>query len=156
MKKWTTILACMACALAVAMAGCSSIVQMDSTKREVLAVPDGLNEPATWEKVGKEVQAGRDVVLKIRKGQSIPLVLTLVFPGVQLKTGENSLLFTRDVYLLISSSMMRISPDGQRWADIGDMASHRELFGFSGGDIAVGFSATKEAGARISVDVKTR
>lgn len=142
--------------LAMVLAGCSSIVVMDSTKREVLPVPDGLNEPATWEKVGKEIQAGRDVVLKIRKGQSIPLVIALVFPGVQLKTGENSLVFTRDIYLLISSSAMKISPDGQRWADIGDLASHKDLFGFSGGDISVGFSATKEAGARISVDVKTR
>ena len=142
--------------LAMVLAGCSSIVVMDSTKREVLSVPDGLNEPATWEKVGKEIQAGSDVVLKIRKGQTIPLVIALVFPGVQLKAGENSLVFTRDLYLLISSSAMKISPDGQRWADIGDLASHKELFGFSGGDIAVGFSATKEAGARITVDVKTR
>jgi hypothetical protein len=141
--------------LAAFSVGCTSIHLMDSTKREVLQVPDGLNEPATWEKVGKEIQAGRDVVLKIRKGQTIPLVITLVFPGAQLKAGENSIVFTRDLYLLISNSAMQVSPDGQRWADIGDFASHKELFGLSGGDISVGFSATKEAGARISVDVKT-
>jgi hypothetical protein len=145
-----------AASLALTLAACSSIQLMDSSKREILQVPDGVSEPATWEKVGKEIQAGRDVVLKIRRGQTIPLLMTLVFPGVQLKTGENSLVFTRDVYLLISNSAMKISPDGQRWADIGDFASHRELFGFNGGDISLGFSATKEAGARISVDVKTR
>jgi hypothetical protein len=143
-------------ASSIVLAACSSIHLMDSTKRDVISVPDGVSEPATWEKVGKEIQAGRDVVLKIRKGQTIPLVITLVFPGVQLKAGENSLVFSRDLYLLLSSSAMQISPDGRRWADIGDLASHKELFGFSGGDISVGFRATKEEGARIAVDVKTR
>ena len=152
----SVISAFLAVSLSMGLAGCSSIVLMDSTKREVIPVPDGLDRPDTWEQVGKEIQAGRDVVLKIRSGQTLPIRITLDFTGVQLTAGENRLVFTRDLYLLVSSANMKISPDGQRWADIGDFASHKELFGFKGGDIAVGFQATKETGARISLDVKTR
>jgi hypothetical protein len=136
--------------------GCTSIYHMDSTQLKVIPVSEAISEPAKWADVGKELQEGKDVVFHIREGQTIPLRVNMALPMATLQPGKNSLLFTRDTYLLISRSAMRISPDGQRWADISDFKSQKALFGFSKGGVSVGFHATKEEGTEISVDIMTK
>ncbi len=148
--------ACLIVSLLLLITGCTSIYRMDSTQLKVIAVSEAMSEPAKWADVGRELQEGRDVVLHIREGQTIPIKVNMVLPMATLQPGTNSLIFTRDTYLLISRSAMRISPDGQRWANINDFKSQKTLFGFNKGDLSVGFYATEEKGTEISVDIITK
>ena len=136
--------------------GCASIHRMDSTKLKVIPVSEDGSRSAQWEEAGKMIQEGKEVVFLIREGQAIPLKVNLVLPMARLQPGKNSLVFSRDTYLLISRSILRISPDGQRWADVGDLKSQKKLFGFNQGDLSVGFHASKEEGTQISIDVMTK
>lgn len=136
--------------------GCTSIHRMDSTQLNVFPVSEAISEPARWADAGRELQEGKDVVFHIREGETIPVKVNMVLPMATLQPGKNNLVFTRDTYLLISRSAIRISPDGQRWADINDVKSQKVLFGFNKGGLSVGFHATAEEGAEISVDIVTK
>ena len=61
---------------------------------------------------------------------------------------------TQDTYLLISKSRFMVSPDGERWAQLHDLKTIKELYGFnSKGHLMVGFGITKEDGAQVTLDV---
>jgi hypothetical protein len=150
--KWMAVLP----AAVLLFSGCSSITRVDSSTLTVVPVSEVVAEPARWEAVGKEIQAGRPVVFHIPKGGSLPLKLTMALPMTTLEAGENRLRFTRDTYLLVTRSSLRIGPDGQRWADISDFQAQKELFGYREGSLSIGFHATKAEGTHIAVDIRTR
>jgi hypothetical protein len=142
--------------LLLQLSGCATIYQMDSTQHKVITVSDVISEPAKWQNIFKEIQVGNEVIFHLREGQSIPLIVNLEHPLVTLKAGKNNLVFVRDAYLLISQSKMRISLDGQRWANIGDFKSQKELIGAEKGVFSVGFGATQEEGTQINVNVSVK
>jgi hypothetical protein len=135
--------------------GCATIHRMDIAKLNVISVPEIVADPAKMLDYAKIIQEGKDIVFKIPEGQAIPLKLNLDSPVAKLDPGKNQVVFTRDVYLWISKSQARVSPDGQRWADIGNLKSIGKVFGFGKGQFSLGFYATKEEGAAVSVDLKT-
>ena len=135
--------------------GCATIHRMDSAKLNVIPVSEIVADPAKMLDYAKIIQEGKDIVFKIPKGQAIPLKLSLDLPVAKLEPGKNQVVFTRDVYLWISKSQARVSPDGQRWADIGNLKSIGKVFGFGKGQVSLGFFATKEEGAAVNVDLKT-
>lgn len=134
-------------------AGCASIYRADVMQLNVLRLSDVDNEPAMWEEVGKKIQGGNDVVLFIQKGQAVPIDMNVALPMATLQPGANRLVFTRDTYLLVSNSHMRISPDGIRWADLSDLKTQNALFGYNGGALSVGLHSTKEEGTCFTLDV---
>ena len=136
--------------------GCASIYRADITRLNVVPLSEVDAEPAKWEEVGKELQEGKDVVFFIQKGQAIPLEMNVALPMATLQPGANSLVFTRDTYLLVSHSNMRISPDGRRWANISDLKSQKKLFGYKEGALSVGLHSTKEEGTKITLDIMTK
>jgi hypothetical protein len=143
----------MSFAVCIFLTGCTTVHRMDGTELTTISASDAQAEPGKWEEIGKQVSAGKAVVVKIEAGQKIPLNLTMTSPMANLVPGENQLLFTRDAYLYISPAIFRISPDGQRWAEIQDIKTQRKLFGFKKGNLSVGFGVAKAKGPPISVDI---
>ncbi len=81
--------------------------------------------------------------------------MTMFLPVAKLETADHRLMFTQDTFLLVSSSKMRVSPDGQRWANIYDVDSQKKLFGLDKGSVSVGFQVAKEAGPVFTLDITT-
>ena len=133
--------------------GCAAIHRMDGTKFTTISASAAQAEPGKWEEIGKQVSAGKAIVVKIEAGQKVPLKLTMTSPMANLLSGENQLLFIRDAYLYISPAKFRVSPDGQRWAEIQDIKAQRKLFGLKKGALSVGFGAAKGEAPQISVDI---
>jgi len=137
--------------------GCASIHKIAIDRGKVIAVANIITEQAKMEDLSKGIQAGKDYVFFIGKGQSIPLKASLNLPMAKIAPVKNSIIFTQDTYLMISKSGLMISPDGERWALIQDLKTQKELFGAgkSKGYLSIGFGITKEDGAAITLDVGT-
>ncbi len=142
--------------IATIAAGCDSITRVDSTKLRTVAVASLKSSPEQWREVEVDLSAGRECVFVVRKGESIPLDAHVALPMARLQSEKTNLVFTSDTYFLVSQGSMRISPDGQRWADIDDIRAQRELFGFKSGQVGFGFSASETAGAKFSLDIQTK
>jgi hypothetical protein len=140
------------CVAILLFTGCSHIYRIDGAKLYTVSVSEARTEPGKWEEFGKQISAGKAAIVRIEAGQKIPLKMTMALPVAGLVSGENQLVFTHDAYLYISSVKLRISPDGQRWADIQDLRAQKKLFGFKKGDFSIGFRVTKEDGPQIPVD----
>ncbi len=136
--------------------GCATIHNITIDRAKVMPVATIMSDPALLEAFGKDVQGGKEVVVFIKKGQTVPIKIKLTLPMAELEPAKNSLVFTQDTYLLISLSKSRfmVSPDGERWAQLQDFKVQRELYGFNNkGHFLVGFGITKEAGAQVTLEV---
>jgi hypothetical protein len=129
---------------------------MDSTKLNVINAEELMSGQAKLEEVIKSIQNGNTHVFKITKGQQIPLKININLPIMNIEPVKNKIVFTRDTYLLISKSEMKISPDGRSWADIDDITSIKKLYGINKqGQLSVGYGLKKDEGAFFSLDIKT-
>jgi len=122
---------------------------MDMRTARVVTIPDGMSE-----EVAKCMEAGETVVFKVPGGQRIPLKMTADLQVLKLEPGENHILFQQDVYLWVHGSGMRISPDGQLWADLHDMKQIKKVFGLRKGSVSAGFYITREEGPFIVLEVR--
>jgi hypothetical protein len=136
--------------------GCANIHHIAIDRGNVMPVANITPEQqAKLEDLYKGLQAGKQYVFFIAKGQSIPLKATVTLPMAKVEPGKNSVVFTQDTYLLISKSGLMIGPDGERWALIQDLKTQKELFGIGKekGHFMIGFGITKEEGPLVTVDV---
>jgi hypothetical protein len=134
--------------------GCAGVHRIAVDRSRVMPVSTIISDPAALEAFGKDIQGGREVVVFIRKGQTVPIKARLTLPMAELEPAKNSMVFTQDTYLLISKSRFMVSPDGERWAQLHDLKTIKELYGFnSKGHLMVGFGITKEDGAQVTLDV---
>lgn len=138
------------------MAGCANIYKMNKAELKVVPVSSVLTDTAKWEAIGKDIQAGKEAIFLINKGQSIPVKFNFSSPIAKLNPGKNTLMFTQDTYLLVSSTKMRISTDGESWADIHDFQALKSLLGYKNGTLSVGLGANKEEGTQISIDISAK
>jgi len=141
--------------LAQAGIGCAGVQVLDIDRSQVIPVSTLTPDSAAQRNLGKALQEGKEVVVFIPKGQSVPINVNLAVPMASLAPSKNNLVFTRDTYLLFSNSRFMISPDAERWAPIGDFAAQKDLYGYKGGHLLIGFGVTKEAGPIISLDMGT-
>ena len=86
----------------------------------------------------------------------MPLKAEMDTPIATLIPGDNQIRFNRDAYVHISNRMMLVSPDGERWASIGDWDVLKKLFGIEGGAFNLGFGATEEDGSFMTMKITTR
>ena len=93
--------------------------------------------------------------LKVEEGTRLPLELDSSLPFATFETGESFVEFVSDVYLYMSDKKFMVSPDGQRWAEMGDWKAIKRVFGFKQGHLAIGLGVIKDRGAFMSVVVKT-
>jgi hypothetical protein len=126
--------------VAVLAAGCTTVHRVDSSRFEVIPVPEGIQDPAALQDVAQSITNGVPVIFKIAKGEQMPLKLTVDVPIGHLEAGQNTLVFTRDTYFLISHRGMLLSPDGQRWGSITSPKSLAKVFGYKRGEFSFGFA----------------
>lgn len=136
--------------------GCSSITRVDTSTLKSVRIATLATQPKEWEEIDALLQAGKSVVFVVGKGESMPLETRVVMPMATVQSQGTALVFTCETYFLVDSGSMRISPDGQRWADIEDLRAQRELFGWSSGSASFGFSASNDAGAKFILDIRTK
>ncbi len=140
-------------AVVLVASGCQSITHFDSSKMKAVEIASTKATPEQLKEAGVVIDAGGESLFLIRKGESLPLVLTVQLPMATVGAGQNILVFTSDTYLLISHAGLRISPDGQRWANIEDLSGQRKLFGFSSGTMSMGLSASESGPAQATIDI---
>lgn len=138
-----------ACAAALAAAGCSGIRTIDAgtVKTLTLAELPAAAAPAA----GVAPVGPGPMIVRVRAGERIPLRLELAAPFAELAAGENALVFSRDVYLYVAPDDVMIGFDGVRFARMGDWEAIRELAGIEGGTLSIGFGAGVSEGPRIDV-----
>lgn len=140
-------------ALVLALAtGCSGVRQLDvkDTPTYTLADLQSQGDAAAARLTGK----GGATIVHVRKGEELPVLMSIDVPGLTFVPGVNTLRFNRDLYLLISPDGAFLSPDGANWAKMGDNRAMHELFGLGkGGTFQLGIGASKERGAFVNAAV---
>lgn len=142
--------------LSLVAAGCASVQRRDITQFKVIPFSEVVEDPSKWQDIGKEINDGRTVIFKVAQGQRVPLKLTMDLPVGTIEKSENSLTFSREMYVLMSKTNWQVSPDGQRWASPWNIRSMKKMFGFKKGQLSVGIQGTKEAGTFISIELKAK
>lgn len=93
------------------------------------------------------------LIVRVPAGTRLPLRLQVdtPFPAV-VEPGDNHVRLDRDVWFYLRGRQMALSPDGERWADIGRWKAVARLFGGGGGgSFSVGAGITREEGPAIHV-----
>ncbi|WP_255991913.1 hypothetical protein [Chitinolyticbacter albus] len=132
-------------------AGCTTIHQMDGTQMKIVTLPDGMSE-----EIANDMRAGEKVIFKIPKGQSVPVKVSIDLPTLKLENGTNNAVFAQDVFMIVSPTGLRISPDAQRWAAIEDFEAIKTLFELPPGRVAFGFHANKEEGTFFALQIESK
>jgi hypothetical protein len=132
--------------------GCSSVQRMDMRGVTKISLADSTK----LSKVGEILEEEGEAILLIPANTALRLDVSAQLPMALLVPGKNLVRFTRDTYLYCSKKGALVSPDGRRWAALGDMSAIKELYGFSEGQLKIGFSASREAGSVFSVAVMAR
>ena len=101
------------------------------------------------------IQEGKEVIMLIPAGESIPIHILIDLPFAALSSTENMVSFEKDVYLYFSIESLKVSPDGERWTDIDNMGAIKELFGFETGSISFGIKSTEEIGTYMELILST-
>ena len=136
--------------------GCATVQRRDTAHLKVVPLAQLVDDPSQWEAIGKEINDGKTILFKVAQGQRLPLKLIMDIPVGRVERSENILTFNRDLYLLLTRTELEVSPDGHRWAPLGNMRSLKKLFGFRTGQMSVGFRATKDEGTLITLEVKAK
>ena len=144
------------CIAVFSLLGCAGVRTIDTDSTEKYSAADLVENPKEWKDVSDKIRAGKAVVIMVPEGMTMPLKAEMVTPIATLIPGENQIRFNRDAYVHISDRMMLVSPDGERWASIGDWDVLKKLFGIEGGTFNLGFGATEEEGSFMNMKVTTR
>jgi hypothetical protein len=115
-----------------------------------------ISKPSTWADFHKKIQEGGEAIILIPRGQTVPLKAQGDLSLIRLEPGKNEVRFTRDVYIHVSRKGMKISPDKQRWADVGDIEAIKEIFDIGRSELSIGFAASEEEGAFLSIVITTK
>jgi hypothetical protein len=146
----TAILLPLVCLAALA---CSSVQHPDLTGVEQMRLSDLTRNPEAFAKaIGKD---GPGVILLMKKGDALPLQLTANLKFARIVSGRNRLVFDQDVYVHLSPSGIRISPDGKTWAPIQDTGVVEQAFGIDGGQMTFGFGISESYGPHGKIAVET-
>jgi hypothetical protein len=137
-------------------AGCTTVHRLDSTKFEVISVPQGIQDPSRLEDVQQRISKGEPVIFKVAKGERMPFKLAMDLPMGTLEKSEYTFAFTHDTYFLLSQKRFQLSPDGQRWANIASPKSLAKLFGFTHGEVWFGLNLVTNETPFMNVGVKVK
>ncbi len=137
-------------------AGCTTVHRLDSTKCQVIPVPQGLQNPSVCESMCAQIARGESVILKVAEGERMPLKLAVDLPMGTLEEAENTFVFKHDTYFLLAENKFCLSPDGQRWANVSSPRSVAKLFGAKHGVVSFGFTSKTNEPPYMSIDVKMK
>jgi hypothetical protein len=136
--------------------GCANVHHLDSTRFDVISVPEGMKDSSRLEQVQQRISKGEPAIFKVAKDQQMPFKLNVDLPMGSLEKSESTFTFKQDTWLLMSRKKFQLSPDGQRWANITNRRSLAKLFGFKHGEFSFGFTAKTNESPFMYVDVKVK
>lgn len=136
--------------------GCTSIQRLDSSKYQVIPVPEGLRDSAALVEVAQNITNGIPVVFKMTGGEAMPLKLAVDLPMGVMEEEDCRFAFTRDTYLFMSQEKCLLSPDGQRWARITSPKAVAKLFGTKQGEFRFGFGSHTNEEPFMELELKAR
>ena len=133
--------------------GCAGIHTLDTARIRTVSLPDYQAEIARAPEAWKLPPEG--VILKVAKGLTLPLNVEVTTTIASLVPGANKVRLDRDLYLYLSPTSVELSPDGERWAVMGNFRGFQELFGaHRGGSFQLGLGVTKGEGPFVTVKVE--
>jgi hypothetical protein len=138
--------------------GCTSTRRLDSTKFDVIPVPQGLQDPRRFEDVQQRLSKGGTVIFKAAKRERMPVKMALDLPVGTLEPSAQTFVFKHETYFLLSRKGLELSPDGQRWTSIKNPKQIVKLFAPETKHVSVGLgfnSATNES-PFMSLEVRTK
>lgn len=118
---------------------------------KVVALHEMIKKPDAYAKIFKRRER---VIIKIRKGQTLPMHFVLDTKVVTSK-GTQTLVVQRDMCVLISKTQVALSPDCKTFASMKDGKSVAKLFGLKGGKTSVGLSVNK-TGVHLPVKIVSK
>ena len=151
MRVAAMIVACLAITLCL---DCMGIQALKKDGVQTIPLPDLQANPDKYDFMG--AMNGNGVIVMLPKGTKIPMNVAAEMSFVSLEPGKNFMVFNRDVYLFISMKKTMISPDGERWAVVGDWKTIKSLFGVGQGDLTIGFGISKDDGTFVNINLKTK
>lgn len=135
--------------------GCSGIQKIDTAKVQSvdLSSLEEEHDLSILVEMAKGKPLKEPVVMKLPKGFRLPVHLTLNSPLAQLDSECGTLIFSQDFFLYLSHASMLVSPDRINWANMADFDAVKELFGWGGGNLALGIGATRDQGAFLEMKI---
>jgi hypothetical protein len=134
-------------------AGCAARQKIDTTNVAQVTLKEYEADPLAY---GTPMDPDAEpVIVKIPAGAKIPLKIDMSIPFAKVIAGRTRMKFTLDVYLYMGEGKFLISPDGERWAAMGDWKALKRLFNFDKGLFSVGFGVSAVDGTFMSLAIKT-
>lgn len=135
--------------MALSASGCTGIRTLD--KAGLQTIPLSELQAHGKKYVGAITTKGKGLIIKVAKGERVPLDVKVLLPFLLVEPGQNKLRFTRETYLFISTRGFMLSPDGEQWARVQDFKALKELFGATLGSMGIGMGVTKEGGTKATL-----
>ncbi len=133
--------------------GCAGRQKLDTTNVAQVSLAEYEADPLAF---GTPMDPDAEpVIVKIPAGEKIPLKIDMSIPFAKVIAGRTRMQFTLDVYLYMGRGKFLISPDGERWAEMGDWKALKKLFNFDKGLFSVGFGVSAADGTFMSLAIKT-
>ena len=149
------VLLCAGLALvACSVLGCAGAPRPDPRAAHTFTLAQ-VRDPAAGPRLRAAMQ-GECAVLRMRRGETLPVRFTSRLGVAHLAGADGRLTLDRDVWVYIARRRALISPDGQRWARLGDWKTVRRLFGLRGGSFLVGLGVTAARGAELTLALDAR
>jgi hypothetical protein len=127
--------------------GCASgAFRVDSAQKRAVTLSELV---AGHEKYSEMLARRQEVILSVKKGEELPMDLTLDSTLFRLRNRER-LIAARDLCILISRKTVALSPDCRTFASFSDGRALRRLFRMGKGSVSVGLSLDQQ-GLRIPV-----
>lgn len=121
--------------------GCASgAFRVESARKRAVTVSELV---AGHEKYSEKLARQQEVIIAVKKGEALPLDLTLDSPLFSLRNRER-LIVERDLCVLISRRTVALSPDCRTFASFSDGRALRKLFRLGKGSVSVGLSLDKQ------------
>ncbi|MBU1248557.1 MAG: hypothetical protein KKB70_07660 [Proteobacteria bacterium] len=121
--------------------GCSSgAFRVESARKRAVSVSELV---AGHQKYSGLLARRQELILSVKKGEALPMDLTLDSPLFRLRNRER-LIAARDLCVLISRRTVALSPDCRTFASFHDGRALRKLFRLGKGSVSVGLSLDEQ------------
>ena len=137
--------------LLLSLLGCSGVSTIDTSIKPILITDLDKMAGDYSEKLNKD-----GLLVKFDKGDVIPVEVTSHLPFATLQSGDNQLVFSQTTFVYLSRKGAFVSPDGIHFAPVYDGRALKKLYPARHGTLSIGFSVTREEGAKLKTDVSLK
>ncbi len=127
--------------------------------QQTINLGDIMGDPQKLKGALKQMQQDHKMVLKIARGQLVPVHIMLDTTIVELAQphSEIKLRFKQEVYLSFSDkNEIQISPDGYQWTKPGNLSQVKRLFRFEKGNMQLGITKEKDEVSAVVLKLSTQ